>query len=307
MSDTLRIATRMSPLAMWQAYAVEDALTQQFPDLTIKLLPMKTEGDKFLDNRLIEVGGKGLFVKELEQALLDDRADIAVHSMKDVPVEFPDGLQLAVICERDDPHDVLVSNKVQRLSDLASNAVIGTSSLRRQSQLLALRPDLRVENLRGNVNTRLAKLDDGKFDAIILAAAGLKRLGLAQRIAYTIPSTDMLPAAGQGAMGIECRETDEKTQSYLQVLTHPSTTICVKAERAVNERLQGGCQLPLACFATVEQQQLQLAAVVGSVDGSQLLRASASGDTSQWQHVSDQVTEQLLAQGAQSLLEQCKH
>ncbi len=307
MTDILRIATRESPLAMWQAHAVQQQLQVHFPELQVELVPMTTQGDIILEKRLSEVGGKGLFVKELEYALLDGRADIAVHSMKDLPTEFPDGLILSAICEREDARDVFVSQSAKNIFDLPANAIIGTSSLRRQSQVLALRADVRLQTLRGNVGTRLAKLDAGQYDAIILAAAGLKRLGLAERISSYFTVEQLLPAAGQGAMGIECRSGDTRVLNYIKPLAHSVTTLCVQAERAVNARLQGGCSLPIAVYATIEQQQMSLSAVIASSDGQQLLRATATDVQQHWQVLADHVANQLFAQGAQDILDQCKH
>ena len=240
----LRIATRKSQLAMWQAEYVRDRLMAAHSGLEVELVPLSTKGDKILDTPLSKIGGKGLFVKELEDAMLDGRADIAVHSMKDVPVEFPDGLGLAVICEREDPRDAFVSNHYDSIDDLPQGAVLGTCSLRRQAQVRERRPDLKIVDLRGNVNSRLAKLDDGQFDAIILAAAGLKRLGFDDRIRRAMPPEESLPAVGQGAVGIECRLDDVRTIEFLQCLKHDDTTTRVLAERAMNNRLEGGCQVP---------------------------------------------------------------
>ncbi|MFT5546836.1 hydroxymethylbilane synthase, partial [Rheinheimera aquimaris] len=249
---TIRIATRKSALALWQAEYVKAELLRNHPNLTVELVPMSTQGDKILDTPLAKIGGKGLFVKELEQAMLEDRADIAVHSMKDVPVEFPDGLMLHTICPRENPQDAFVSNQFKSIDELPPGAVVGTSSLRRQCQLKALRPDLTVRDLRGNVNTRLAKLDNGEYAAIILAAAGLIRLGFEQRIAALMPVDTSLPANGQGAVGIECRSDDKEVQQLLSALEHRETRICVLAERAMNRKLQGGCQVPIGAYAVIE-------------------------------------------------------
>ena len=236
---TLKIATRQSPLALWQANFVKDQLEKFHPTLSVELVPMVTKGDVILDSPLAKIGGKGLFVKELENALLEKRADIAVHSMKDVPMEFPEGLGLSVICKREDPRDAFVSNTYRSLDELPQGAIVGTSSLRRQCQLKQLRPDLDIRSLRGNVGTRLSKLDNGEYDAIILASAGLIRLGLAERIASFIEVEQSLPAAGQGAVGIECRVDDEEVKALLAPLSDATTTTCVLAERAMNTRLQG--------------------------------------------------------------------
>ncbi|WP_054774894.1 hydroxymethylbilane synthase, partial [Methylogaea oryzae] len=250
--EIVRIATRKSPLALWQARHVAERLEQAFPGLRTELVTMTTRGDKLLDSPLSKVGGKGLFVKELEQGLLDGEADIAVHSMKDVPVEFPEGLHLSAILERENPLDAFVSNRYASWRDLPQGARIGTSSLRRQSQISAQRPDCQILMLRGNVNTRLAKLDAGEFDAILLAVAGLKRLGFDERIAEALPAEVSLPAMGQGAIGIECRADDAEINRLLAELHHADTAVCVSAERALNARLQGGCQVPIAGYAELD-------------------------------------------------------
>jgi hydroxymethylbilane synthase len=304
MSQIVRIATRKSALALWQAEFVKAELLRHHPALQVHLVPMSTQGDKILDTPLAKIGGKGLFVKELETAMLDGRADIAVHSMKDVPVAFPDGLVLQTICQREDPRDAFVSNQFQSLAQLPLGAVVGTSSLRRQCQLKALRPDLTVRDLRGNVNTRLAKLDNGEFAAIILAAAGLIRLGFAARIASFIEPEQSLPANGQGAVGIECRSDDTAIQQLLAPLEHYATRLCVLAERAMNRRLQGGCQVPIGAFATLNGNQLQLRGLVGSLDGSQIIRAQHSGSADTAEQLGLMVAEQLLAQGAGAILQQ---
>ncbi|NCF16906.1 MAG: hydroxymethylbilane synthase [Haliea sp.] len=304
MSRTLTIATRESPLALWQAEFVQAALERAHPGLEVKLLGMTSRGDQLLDVPLAKVGGKGLFVKELETALLDGRADIAVHSMKDVPMEFPQGLGLGVICEREDPSDALVSNHFPTLEQLPAGSVVGTSSLRRECQLRARRPDLEVKFLRGNVNTRLRKLDEGEYDAIILASAGLIRLGFEGRIAQQIPVADSLPAGGQGAVGIELRNNDASTLDLLQAVHHEPTAERVAAERAMNRRLQGGCQVPIACFAEHREQgeRLWLRGLVGRPDGSQILRAEGEACCDQAVTLGEQVAEQLLSQGAGEIL-----
>ena len=276
--DKIRIATRKSPLALWQANYVKNALAQQHPQMEIELVPMTTRGDQILDSPLAKVGGKGLFVKELERSMLAGESDIAVHSMKDVPMEFPDGLGLAIICEREDPADALVSNHYRSLAELPAGAKVGTSSYRRQGQLKQLRPDLQILDLRGNVGTRLGKLDAGDYDAIILAAAGLKRLELAERIQERIAFEQCLPAGGQGAVGIECRTDDIATLQAIDCLHDVTTAARVTAERAVNSRLQGGCQVPIASFAEIENETLNLRALVGSLDGKQIYRSERSGD-----------------------------
>ncbi len=298
----LRIATRQSPLALWQAEHVASRLQQAFPGLKTELVKMVTRGDKILDAPLAKIGGKGLFVKELEQGMLDGIADIAVHSMKDVPVEFPAGLHLAVILEREDPTDAFVSNHYASLDQLPANARIGTSSLRRQCQIKARFPDAEILSLRGNVNTRLAKLDAGEYDAIILASAGLKRLGLAERITASLSSSDSLPAIGQGAIGIECRSDDAEVHSYLQVLHDENTSLRVSAERAMNQRLNGGCQVPIAGFAEISGDQIHLRGLVGSPDGSVIYRTAASAGFADAEQLGIAVAENLLNQGADRIL-----
>ncbi|MDX1733001.1 MAG: hydroxymethylbilane synthase [Halioglobus sp.] len=303
MPRTLTIATRESPLALWQAEYVRAALLQAHPDLDVQLLGMTSRGDQLLDTPLAKVGGKGLFVKELESALLDGRADIAVHSMKDVPMEFPDGLSLGVICEREDPSDAFVSNNFASLDALPAGSVVGTSSLRRECQLRARRPDLQVRFLRGNVNTRLRKLDDGEYDAVILASAGLIRLGFAARIRQRIDVTDSLPAGGQGAVGIELRADDAQAATLLAPLHHAATAQRVSAERAMNRRLQGGCQVPIACYADfTDDGRLWLRGLVGSPDGSTVLRAEATGATHEAEALGVAVADDLLGQGAAAIL-----
>ena len=300
---TVRIATRKSALALWQAEYVKAELLRHHPQLTVELVPMSTQGDKILDTPLAKIGGKGLFVKELEQAMLDGRADIAVHSMKDVPVDFPQGLMLHTICPRENPQDAFVSNQFKTLDELPQGAVVGTSSLRRQCQLKALRPDLTVRDLRGNVNTRLAKLDNGEFAAIILAAAGLIRLGFAARIASLLPVELSLPANGQGAVGIECRSDDLAIQQLLAPLEHAETRSCVLAERAMNRKLQGGCQVPIGAFALIEADTLWLRGLVGAVDGSEIIRHQVRGPVAQAEQLGTALAEHLLAQGADRILQ----
>ncbi|MFO1367560.1 MAG: hydroxymethylbilane synthase [Marinagarivorans sp.] len=303
MRSLLRIATRQSALALWQAEYVKAELQRHHPQLCIELVPMTSRGDVLLDVPLAKVGGKGLFVKELEQALLDNSADIAVHSMKDVPMEFPPGLGLAVICEREDPRDAFVSNQYGCLADLPAGSIVGTSSLRRQSQLLAARPDLSVAFLRGNVNTRLSKLDNGEYHAIILAAAGLIRLGFHERIASFLDSTESLPAGGQGAVGIECRTQDDDIHRLLAPLHHRLTAEQVLAERAVNRRLEGGCQVPIGCFAVHEGDQLWLRGLVAEPDGSAIIRSERRGPASDAEALGIALAEDLLQRGAQRILQ----
>jgi hydroxymethylbilane synthase len=300
---TIRIATRESQLALWQAYFIKAELERHHPGIVVEILGMKTKGDKILDVPLAKVGGKGLFVKELEQAMLEDRADIAVHSMKDVPMEFPEGLGLSVICEREDPSDAFVSNHFNNLTELPQGAKVGTSSLRRQLQIKALRPDLQLLDLRGNVNTRLAKLDSGLYDAIILASAGLMRLDFHDRIQSRLTDEQCLPAGGQGAVGVECRLSDTATMALLAPLHHTDTADRVIAERALNKRLEGGCQVPIACFAELEGDQLWLRGLVGEVDGSRVLTTEIRGPRTQAENLGITAAEDLLAQGAGEILQ----
>ncbi|UQS90525.1 hydroxymethylbilane synthase [Pseudomonas chlororaphis subsp. piscium] len=301
-SREIRIATRKSALALWQAEHVKARLEAAHPGLIVTLVPMVSRGDKLLDSPLSKIGGKGLFVKELETALLENEADIAVHSMKDVPMDFPEGLGLFCICEREDPRDAFVSNTYSGLDDLPAGSVVGTSSLRRQAQLLARRPDLQIRFLRGNVNTRLAKLDAGEYDAIILAAAGLIRLGFEDRISSSISVDDSLPAGGQGAVGIECRTADSEIHKLLAPLHHADTADRVTAERALNKHLNGGCQVPIACYAVLEGDQLWLRGLVGEPSGGVLLSAEARAPRSAATELGVQVAKALLAQGADDIL-----
>ncbi len=296
--NSITIATRESPLALWQAHFVEAELKRHHPGIEVKLLGMTSRGDQLLDKPLYKVGGKGLFVKELETALLDERADIAVHSMKDVPMELPPGLTLGVICEREDPRDALVG--VASFDDLPEGARLGTSSLRRSCQVMQRRPDLQIGFLRGNVNTRLAKLDAGEFDAIILACAGLKRLGFDDRIGAAIDEDFLLPAGGQGAVGIEYRETDSRVAELLAPLAHEETSRRVIAERTVVRRLDGGCDVPIASFAVAEGDSLWLRARVGSPDGKTVIVSEARG--SEPEALGLEVADALIAKGAADIL-----
>ncbi|MCB1866583.1 MAG: hydroxymethylbilane synthase [Chromatiales bacterium] len=302
MTRTLHIATRRSPLALWQAEHVADRLRGQLPGHAVKLVPMSTIGDRVLDSPLAKIGGKGLFVKELEQALVDGRADLAVHSMKDVPAELPDGLVISCILEREDPCDAFVSSKYADIDELPAGARVGTSSLRRRAQISAMRPDLEIFDLRGNVGTRLQKLDDGEFDAILLACAGLERLGLADRVRARIDARRMLPAIGQGAIGIECRADDAELRGWLAPLADADTTACVTAERAMNARLNGGCQVPIAGHATLSAGQLSLHGLVASVDGKQTVRSTRAGAVQSAAVIGEAVAADLLARGAGPLL-----
>jgi len=301
-SRQIRIATRKSALALWQAEYVKARLEAAHPDLLVTLVPMVSRGDKLLDSPLSKIGGKGLFVKELETALLENEADIAVHSMKDVPMDFPEGLGLFCICEREDPRDAFVSNTYTSLDELPRGSIVGTSSLRRQAQLLTRRPDLEIRFLRGNVNTRLAKLDAGEYDAIILAAAGLIRLGFEDRITSAISVDDSLPAGGQGAVGIECRSDDSEIHALLTPLHHQDTATRVTAERALNKHLNGGCQVPIACYAVLEGEQVWLRGLVGDPAGGLLLSAQARAPRDDAEALGVRVAEDLLSQGADAIL-----
>lgn len=299
---TLKIATRQSPLALWQAEHIKARLEALHQGLQVELVTFVTQGDKILDTPLAKIGGKGLFVKELEAALLDGRADLAVHSMKDVPMALPEGLTLAVICEREDPLDAFVSNTYASFDELPQGAKVGTSSLRRKCQILKLRPDLEIIDLRGNVGTRLSKLDAGQYDAIILASAGLKRLGLAERIRHTLAPESSLPAVGQGALGLECREADTAVLDYILPLMHQETNACVRAERAFNAYLEGGCQVPIAGYATLQNDSLHIEGRVGSVDGLTLLKATQQGTVADAEQLGVALAKDLLEQGAGELL-----
>ena len=299
----LRIATRKSPLALWQAEHVAERLTSIYPELTVELVRMVTQGDKILDTPLAKVGGKGLFVKELEQGLLEGRADIAVHSMKDVPAELPNGLHLAVILDREDPTDALVSKRYTSLNGLPKEARLGTSSLRRQAQLRLRFPDCAISSLRGNVGTRLEKLESEGLDAIILATAGLVRLGLAERITEKLSVEDSLPAVGQGAIGIECRVDDPEINALLKPLHDDDTADCVKAERAFNQRLGGGCQVPIAGFAVLQDDVIWLRGLVADPDGSAMVRDEVRGGRTEAEALGIHLAEELLQKGAARILE----
>lgn len=299
---TLRIATRKSALALWQAEHIKAELERIHSGLRVELLGISTRGDKILDVPLAKIGGKALFVKELEEAMADGRADLAVHSMKDVPVELPAGLGLSVICERADPTDAFVSNRFEQVDDLPEGAVIGSASMRRQCQLKAYRPDLEVRTLRGNVNTRLAKLDAGDYDAIILATSGLRRLGFDSRIRYELPDYLCLPAVGQGALGIECRSDDAELAQLLAPLNHAASADRVRAERALNRRLEGGCQVPIAAYAILEGDTLFLRGRVGSPDGKTLYHAEGRAPRAEGEQLGIRLAEDLLAQGAGQIL-----
>ena len=305
MPSLIRIATRESPLALWQAEYVKARLLAAHPALQVELVPMTTRGDQILNSPLSRIGGKGLFIKELEVAMLEGRADIAVHSMKDVPMEFPEGLGRVAVCEREDSRDAFVSNRFATLQELPQGAIVGSSSLRRQCQLRAWRPDLVLRDLRGNVGTRLRKLDEGEYDAIILASAGLIRLGLRERIRQFMPTELSLPAGGQGAVGVEARLDDSATRELLQCLHHEPTALCVRAERAMNGKLQGGCQVPIAALALLEKNgaELYMRGLVGSPDGRKILRSEIRGAAHLGEELGEILAEDLLRQGAAALLE----
>ncbi|WP_392559539.1 hydroxymethylbilane synthase [Orbus mooreae] len=301
---TIKIATRKSPLALWQANYVKSQLLSHHPDLQVELIPIVTQGDILLDSPLSKIGGKGLFVKQLEIAILNGDADIAVHSIKDIPAEFPQGLELTTICERDEVRDAFVSNKYHDLSALPANAVVGTSSLRRQSQLKAHYPHLVIKDLRGNVGSRLEKLDSGQYDAIILAAVGLKRLGLHDRIKLYIPVDLIMPAVGQGAVGIESRQNDSAVHQLLAPLDDQNTRFKVSAERAMNNYLQGGCQVPIACYSILTQDTLELSGLVGSLDGKTIITAKVSGNKQQSVDLGIKLAKELIKLGADQILNQ---
>jgi hydroxymethylbilane synthase len=304
MNVPLRIATRQSRLALWQAEHVAARLRELHSSLDVVLVPMTTQGDRVLDRPLAEVGGKGLFIKELEIALQENRADIAVHSMKDVPSELPPGMTLAAMLPRADPHDAFVSIRYRHLHDLPQGAHVGTSSLRRQSQLRVLRPDLKITPLRGNVDTRLRKLDEGQYDAIILAAAGLKRLGFDERITHLIALEHSLPAVGQGIVGIECRADDRRSMELVAVLDDATARACCEGERAFALRLQGSCQSPIAGFAELRDGQLELRGVVASQDGATIYRGTVSGPAGEAGQLGLRLADRLLNAGADALLAQ---
>lgn len=298
----LVIASRESALALWQARHIQARLQQLYPQAQIEILGMTTTGDQILDSPLARIGGKGLFVKELEQALADGRADLAVHSMKDVPMNLPDGFALAATGEREDPRDAFVSGRYSRLDELPGGSVVGTSSLRRQSQLQARFPHLKIEALRGNLQTRLRKLDEGQYAAIILAAAGLKRLGLEDRIAQLIAPEDSIPAVGQGALGIEIRADRDDVRAWLQPLNHEETAACVTAERAMSRALAGSCTVPLGAYAHIAQGKLNMTGFVASIDGSEMVRAQVAGAPQQADSLGKELAGHLVAQGADRIL-----
>jgi hydroxymethylbilane synthase len=299
----LRIATRKSPLAMWQAEFVKAQLLAQHPALTVELIGMSTQGDKLLDVPLAKIGGKGLFIKELEEQMLAGNAHLAVHSMKDLPAFLPDGFAIGAVLARHNPLDAFVSNRYERLEDLPHAAIVGTSSLRRKSQLLAIRPDLQLHDLRGNIHTRMNKLDEGQFDAIILAAAGLERMELPERIRSLIPAEVSLPAVAQGALAIEVLENDASTQGFVDFFNDANTLACVRAERAMNAALEGGCQVPIGSYCILEGDQLWLRGLVAELDGSRIIRAERRGAIADAEIMGQDLAQELLANGAKAILD----
>ena len=300
---TLRLGTRKSQLALWQAEYVRAQLMRHHPGLRVELVTMTTEGDRILDRSLAKIGGKGLFIKELEQGLLENHTDIAVHSMKDVTATLPPTLHIPVVCEREDPRDAFISNQYNTLAALPKGARVGTSSLRRQCQLREAYPHLDILTLRGNVNTRLSKLDAGEYEAILLAVAGVKRLGMEARIRERLDTAVSLPAVGQGAVSIECRIDDKATNELIAPLNHRATQLCVTAERAMNAHLDGGCQVPIGGFAELHGDILHLRGLVGEPDGSRLLRAEIRGASAQAEMLGAQLAQELLAKGAKAILD----
>ncbi len=304
MKKTVVIGTRASKLALWQAHHIADALRSEYPDLNVEIRHMVTTGDKILDVPLAKIGGKGLFTKELEQAMLAGEIDLAVHSLKDMPTQLPEGLILGAITERADAADALVSVKYNSLAELPSGAKVGTSSLRRKAQLLHHRPDLTILDLRGNLDTRLRKLDEGQFDAILLAAAGLKRLGWQERIREELPPEICLPAVGQGALAIECRADDSESRERIAFLDHLPTHQGAAAERAYLHRVEGGCQVPLGVYATVTKNELRLEAAVYSLDGKRGLRRSVCGPADKGNELGLQLADAMLDDGAREILQE---
>ncbi len=301
---TITIATRGSMLALWQANHIKDSIEKEYPGTTVELLKIKTTGDKILDVPLAKVGGKGLFTKEIEEALLDGRADLAVHSLKDVPTEFPDGLSLTAYTERQDATDALISNGHKKLTELKDGAKIGSSSLRRRCQLLKVRPDLNIVDLRGNLDTRLKKVESGEYDAIILASSGMKRLGWEGRITECLSTETLLPAIGQGALGIETRTDDAEMKDLLAFLNHKETSVAVIAERALLRKLEGGCQVPIASYGEVEGDTLRLRGLVGSLDGKTFISDELKGNISDPEGLGVKLAESLLDKGAGEILDE---
>ena len=306
MQTSIRIGTRGSKLALWQAEWVKKALSKAHPDLTIKLVIIKTKGDKILDVPLAKVGGKGLFVKEIEEALTDHRIDLAVHSMKDMPTEIPTDLMIGAVPLREAPQDILISRSEQKLTDMPEGALVGTSSLRRAAQLRHIRPDITIADLRGNLDTRLKKLDQGKYDAIVLAAAGIKRLGFERRISQILDTDTMLPAVGQGALCIEIRDKNPRIESIVGVLNHRPTHIAITAERAFLHHLEGGCQVPIAAHALIKENHVSITGLVAAIDGSILIKETHIGKIEDATNVGITLAQKLLDQGAGPILEKLK-
>jgi hydroxymethylbilane synthase len=309
MADTIRIGTRGSELALWQTQHVKTLLEARFPNIIIDVQTMKTMGDKILDAPLAKIGDKGLFTKELEVALLDERIDLAVHSFKDVPTAIPEGLSIAAVLEREDVRDVFIANQRKEprsFTDLPKNAVLATGSLRRKCQLLHARPNLQIIDIRGNLNTRMKKLDESDWDGMILAKAGVTRLGWTQRISEILPFNIMLPAVGQGALAIEIRSADKHVEEILHVLHHLPTAIAVTAERALLGHLEGGCQIPIGAYSRIHNNALQLDAVIGSLDGKRIVRGSKAGPTSQAEQIGISLAEELLHRGGKEILDEIR-
>ncbi len=302
MNKTLKIATRKSPLALWQAEHVKARLEHHHPGLNIELIKMTTKGDQILNSPLSKIGGKGLFIKELEVGMMEGVADIAVHSMKDVPYEIPPGFELGAILKRENPFDAFVSNNFDSINDLPQGAKVGTCSMRRIVQLKAIRPDLEILDLRGNVNTRLQKLDDGEYDAIILACAGLIRLKFEDRIKQQIPAEQSLPAVGQGAVGIEIRENDQEILDLIAPLIDTETSYRITCERAMNARLEGGCSVPIAGYSTIEDDRITLTGLVGNVDTGVILKEQVSGSIDESERLGIVLADKLISLGAKDIL-----
>jgi hydroxymethylbilane synthase len=301
--NQLSIATRKSPLAMWQAEFVKAQLLQQHPQLAIELIGMSTQGDVLLDVPLAKIGGKGLFIKELEEQMMAGNAQLAVHSMKDLPAVLPEGFAIGAVLARHNPLDAFVSNTYANLDELPQGAIVGTSSLRRKSQLLAIRPDLQLHDLRGNIHTRMRKLDEGQYDAIILAAAGLERMDMPERIRSVIPAEVCLPAVAQGALAIEVLANDASTQGFVDCLNDETTLACVRAERAMNAALEGGCQVPIGSYAIWQGEQIWLRGLVASLDGKTIIRGERKGSAADAEMMGEDLAQELLAKGAKSILD----
>ena len=300
--NIIRIGTRASLLALWQANWIKETLEEQNRGIKVELVKIKTTGDKILDVPLAKVGGKGLFVKEIEDALLSNKVDLAVHSMKDVPTDLPEGLYIASITEREDPRDALLSRGGCKMMELPRNARIGTSSLRRQTQILNVRPDFEINQLRGNLDTRIKKLETKELDAVILAAAGIRRMGWADKISEYIATDVCLPAIGQGAVGIETRVDDEAINSLVLRLNHETTSLAVRAERAFLKRLEGGCQVPIAAFGEINGKKIKLRGLVGRIDGSEIIKYSLEGSVEKVEEIGEELAEKLLSMGAGEIL-----